>query len=54
MDRESAPTQAPAAAHPDDPAPLRELHTVLTRMDREPPLESLHDAAHFLSEAQAL
>jgi arginine decarboxylase len=52
VDREGAPRQAPAAPKADDPQVLRDLHATLAAIGERPALECLHDAGHFLAEAQ--
>ena len=51
VDREGAPAQAPAPPDRGDPQVLRDLHAMLVAVGQRPPLESLHDARHFLAEA---
>jgi len=53
VDREGAPAQPCAAPTAGDPQVLKDLHATLAAVGQRPPLECLHDAAHFLSEAQA-
>jgi arginine decarboxylase len=54
IDREAIPVAVPPPPAKDDPSVLHQLHAVLEAVERRPPLECLHDAGHFLSEAQAL
>ncbi|HUR42261.1 MAG TPA: biosynthetic arginine decarboxylase [Verrucomicrobiae bacterium] len=53
VDSEGAPTQAPPPPDVDAPQVLRDMHTALGAVGTRPPLECLHDAGHFLAEAQA-
>jgi len=53
VDHESPPSQTPAAPAPDDPPILHDLHATFTAIGERPALECLHDARHFLAEAQA-
>jgi arginine decarboxylase len=53
VDREGTPSQPCAAPAAGDPQVLRDLHATLRAVAERPPLECLHDAAHFLAEAQA-
>ena len=53
VDREGTPAQAPPPPAAGDPQVMHELHQTLERVGQRPPLESLHDARHFLAEAQA-
>jgi arginine decarboxylase (EC 4.1.1.19) len=52
IDQETVPDAALPALPDDAPAVLRELHGLRAQVADEP-LECLHDAAHFLAEAQA-
>lgn len=45
----SAPLEPPAAGAPDI---LRDLHALLREIEQQGPIESLHDAEQFLSDAQ--
>jgi len=53
VDHESPPAAAPAAPRADDPPILHDLHATLEAIGERPALECLHDAQHFLHEAQA-
>jgi len=53
VDHESPPAQAPVAPQPGDPPILHDLHATFTAVGERPALECLHDARHFLAEAQA-
>ncbi len=53
VDHESPPATAPAAPAPGDPPLLHDLHATLEAISERPALECLHDAQHFLHEAQA-
>jgi arginine decarboxylase len=53
VDREGAPEQPCTEPGPSDPQVLRDLHATLAALGSRPPLECLHDARHFLGEAQA-
>jgi arginine decarboxylase len=53
VDHEDAPTLAPPPPAADDPQVLRDLHATLDAVGARPALECLHDAGHFLGEAQA-
>jgi arginine decarboxylase len=52
IDRESIPAGAPGTPSADDPPVLHRLHDLLQRQADDAPLESLHDAASSLAEAQ--
>ncbi|MGQ0586243.1 MAG: biosynthetic arginine decarboxylase, partial [Gammaproteobacteria bacterium] len=53
VDHESPPAEAPAAPGAGDPVLLHDLHATFAALAERPPLECLHDARHFLVEAQA-
>jgi arginine decarboxylase len=53
VDHESPPSTAPGRPAQDDPAILHDLQATLDAIGERPALECLHDAAHFLTEAQA-
>lgn len=52
IDHDTVPPVSIRQPPPDGPAVLRELHLLLDQVAEEP-LESLHDAAHILAEAQS-
>lgn len=54
IDQEVVPTSAIEAPGADAPSVLLELHSLITDIDTRGPIESLHEAAQFLGEAQAL
>lgn len=54
IDQEVVPTSAIEAPGADAPSVLLELHGLITDIDTRGPIESLHEAAQFLGEAQAL
>jgi arginine decarboxylase len=53
VDFESPPATAPAKPAADDPPLLLDLHASYVSLGERPALECLHDARHFLAEAQA-
>ncbi|MDB5972154.1 MAG: biosynthetic arginine decarboxylase [Hydrocarboniphaga sp.] len=54
IDQEIVPTSAIEAPAADAPSVLRELYELLNDSPGRGPIESLHEAAQFLSEAQSL
>lgn len=52
IDQEVVPTSAIEAPEADAPDALNELYALLSQIDTRGPIECLHDAVHFLSEAQ--
>jgi arginine decarboxylase len=52
VDHESPPSAAPTRPGPDDPPLLHDLHATWEAIGERPALECLHDARHFLAEAQ--
>jgi len=52
VDHESPPATAPAPPKRDDPPILHDLHATFAAIGERPALECLHDARHFLAEAQ--
>jgi len=52
VDRDELPSRTLEAPAPDAPAVLAELHALLDQIDIQGPIESLHDAAQFFSDAQ--
>jgi arginine decarboxylase len=53
VDREETPSTRPPRPAAGDAAVLHDLQAALSQVQDRPPLESLHDAGHFLAEAQA-
>ena len=53
VDHESPPAAVPAPPVASDPPILHDLHATFTAIGERPALECLHDARHFLAEAQA-
>ena len=52
IDQEVVPTSAIEAPEADAPDALNELYALLSQIDTRGPIECLHDAVHFLAEAQ--
>ncbi len=52
IDQEVVPTTAIEAPEADAPDALTELYALLSQIDTRGPIECLHDAVHFLAEAQ--
>ncbi|WP_295685614.1 biosynthetic arginine decarboxylase [uncultured Nevskia sp.] len=52
VDSEVAPSGVLEAPHADAPAALRALHELPGHIDADGPIECLHDAANYLSDAQ--
>ncbi|WP_428380502.1 biosynthetic arginine decarboxylase [Nevskia ramosa] len=52
VDSEVAPSGVLEAPHADAPAALRALHELPSHIDADGPIECLHDAANYLSDAQ--
>ncbi|MDP3293151.1 MAG: biosynthetic arginine decarboxylase [Nevskia sp.] len=52
VDSEVAPSGALEAPHADAPAALRALHELPSHIDADGPIECLHDAVNYLSDAQ--
>ncbi|MCI0750085.1 MAG: biosynthetic arginine decarboxylase [Nevskiales bacterium] len=53
IDHESMPAADPPPPSADDSVILRDLYTLLGTLERQAPLEGLHDAARLFGEAQA-
>ncbi len=53
IDYEAVPELDPPPPAQDDPAILHDLHGLLEEIERDGPLEALHDAASLLADAQA-
>jgi arginine decarboxylase len=53
IDHESAPSVDPQPPSKDDPLILHELYALLAEIDRDGPIECLHDAVSFLADVQA-
>jgi arginine decarboxylase len=53
VDHERPPTTTPEAPAAGDPPILQDLHATLAAIGERPALECLHDAQHFLHDAQA-
>lgn len=54
VDQEVIADLQPSPPSKEDPAALHALYAAYTGLDTRPPLECLHDAGHFLGEAQSL
>jgi len=54
VDQEQIADLKPTPPQAGDPSALHELHAAYVELETRPPLECLHDAGHFLGEAQTL